>query len=475
MAMVAGYLEQHRNGFEQELSSLLAQQCVSEGARGASECAGLMARLLAGCGFDEAEVIQTEGLPGVWGYFDTGKPQTLAVYAMLDHAFVSRPWKRAPYSPVKEVLEPYGSVMFGKGVGTKGPMLVLAWALKAMRATGVDIPVNVACILETEEFIGSTNYHHMVHAKAGKLKGCVGAVSPSAGQSGTGSVSISLGSKGCAYFELVCEGARWGKGPVTPSVHSSAQGVVHSPVWRLVEALNTLMEPGSAGLACKIPGFYDNISLPKGHDLELLRKIVDSNKGKDWRRVVPGVGGRGRVEELAFGLEGEELFTRALYYPTFNINGLRAGYIHQDSPLFSLPGRAVARLDMRFAPDQRGAELMASLRAHLDKAGYPDIEIRDMGTHDWAKAEMDDAIVQAALNTYEAYGCPVTIWPMRGAGAPLGVFCSELGVPAMGGIGIGHCGSDGTDEYMVLDGNDKVAGVSRAGQFLADYLAQLAK
>ena len=475
MAGVGKYLEQHMPEFERHLSKLLAQQSVSEGARGVAECASLLAGLLRECGFDEAEVTPTSGLPGVWGYFDAGKPHTLGVYAMFDHAVVQKPWKRAPYSPVVESVEPYGRAMFGKGVSTKGPLLVLAWALKAMRDLGMDIPVNVAFILEGEEFVGSTNYHHLVHERRDKMPGCIGAISPSAGQSATGSVSIGLGSKGCAYFELVCEGALWGKGPVTESVHSSAQGVVHSPVWRLVEALNTLIEPGSAGLKSTLPGFYDGIRLPEGRDLELLRAIVESNKGKDWRRVVPGIAGRGRVEMLAGNLEGEDLFIRALYYPTFNIDGLRAGYINQDSPLFSLPGKAVARLDMRFAPEQRGTSLMAALRQHLDGAGYSDIQIVDMGTHDWAVAKLEDDIVQGAIRTYQDYACPMTIWPMRASGAPLGVFCSELGVPALGGVGIGHCGSDGVDEYMVLEGNDKVAGVAQAARFLAAYLGELGR
>ena len=473
MTKVANYLAEHRREFEEHLRSLLAQQSVSEGARGVAECAELLAQLVLECRFDEAEVMHTAGLPGVWGYFDAGKPLTLAVYAMFDHAPVLKPWKRAPYKPVIEEVETYGRSMFGKGVATKGPLLVLMWALRAMRDMGLDVPVNVALVLEGEEFIGSTNYHHMVHQKHDKLKSCAGAISASAGQSATGSVSIGLGSKGCAYFELICEGSRWGKGPVTDSVHSSAQGVVHSPVWHLIEALSTLIEPGSAGLKPAWPGFFQGIRRPEGRELELLRAIVEANKGKDWRRVVPGVAGRGRVEVLADDLEGEELFIRSLYYPTFNINGLRAGYTNPDSPLFSLPGRAVARLDMRFAPEQRGGNLMAALREYLDKGGFEDVVIRDLGTHDPATAGLDDAIVRAALSTYGDYGCGVIIWPMRAAGAPLGVFCSELGAPALGGVGIGHCGADGPDEYMVLDGNDKVAGVGRAAQFFADYLAAL--
>jgi len=471
---VRDFVSQSFCEFKNDLAAVLAQRSISEGARGVHECAALLADLLSKRGFDEAEVVPTAGLPGVWGYLDARKRHTLAVYAMFDHAPITSVWKREPFEPVAEAFPPYERVMFGKGVFTKGPLVTFLWALWAMKQLGHDIPVNIALILDGEEFVGSTNYHHLVHERSNRLEDCIGAISPAAVQSSHGSVSISLGSKGCAYFELISDGAHSGKGPVTKSVHSSAQGVVHSPVWRLVEALSTLTKPGSAGLEVVIPGFYDDITRPQGRQLELLRQIAESNRGKDWRQVVPGVAGRGRVEVLADDLEGEELFVRALYYPTLNINGIRAGYIHEDSPLFTLPGRAVARLDMRFSPNQRGANLMAGLREHLDKAGYSDIQIRDMGTHDWALASLEDAIVDAARATYERYGYSVTVWPMRGSGAPLGVFCSELGVPALGGVGIGATGSDGSDEFMVLHGNDKVAGVPLAAQFFADYLAEVA-
>ncbi len=102
VAGVAEYLWQHMPEFERDLSALLAQQSVSEGARGVAECASLLAGLLGKCSLDEAGVAETEGLPGVWGYFDAGKPHTLGVYAMFDHAVVQRPWKRAPYAPVVE-------------------------------------------------------------------------------------------------------------------------------------------------------------------------------------------------------------------------------------------------------------------------------------------------------------------------------------------------------------------------------------
>lgn len=472
---IKDYVSKHLSTFEDELSQLVGQMSISEGARGVTECAEILAGLVGRAGFQKVGSVPTGCLPGVWGFLDAGKPETLAVYAMFDGPPISDPWKRDPHQPVLEPFGPYPRVMFGKGIGTKGPLMTFLWALKALQETGGELPFNIACVLEGEEWIGSTHYGDLVRQHRDKMRGCIGAISPAAGQSGGGGVSIGLGSKGCAYFELISSGAHWGKGPVTAQVHSSAQNVVHSPVWRLVEALNLLTEPGSAGLEVIVPGFYDGIRLPEGRERKLLQAIVASHGDVDWREVVPGVRGRGRITEIYKGLEGEELLQRVLYYPTLNINGLRAGYTGPDSSLFSLPGEAIARLDLRFGRDQRGKTLMAAIRRHLDDAGYDDIQILDKGTHDWATASLDDAIVQGALAMYEERGLPVTIWPFQPAGAPLGEFCHQLDVPALGGVGIGTTGKDGPDEFMVIEGNAAIAGIPEAAQFFADYLAEVSR
>jgi hypothetical protein len=41
-------------------------------------------------GSKEAELEPTKGYPGVWGFYDVGTPQTLAVYMMYDFSPSSR-------------------------------------------------------------------------------------------------------------------------------------------------------------------------------------------------------------------------------------------------------------------------------------------------------------------------------------------------------------------------------------------------
>ena len=53
----------------------------------------------------------------------------------------------------------------------------------------------------------------------------------------------SLGAKGVIEVELTSNGEKWGRGPLK-DIHSSNKARVDSPVWHLVQALNTLVTRG---------------------------------------------------------------------------------------------------------------------------------------------------------------------------------------------------------------------------------------
>ena len=55
------------------------------------------------------------------------------------------------------------------------------------------------------------------------------------------------------------------------------------------------------------------------------------------------------------------------------------------------------------------------------------------------------------------------MWPYRGGGGPWSLYRNDLGVPLMNGAGLGGGGSlGGADEYLVIDGNEQVAGLLEA-------------
>jgi acetylornithine deacetylase/succinyl-diaminopimelate desuccinylase-like protein len=338
---------------------------------------------------------------------------------------------------------------------------------------GERLPVNVACVLDGEEFVGSTHYHELVERYADRIPGPIGGVNPTCHQAPDGSYSLSLANKGCAYLDLRVRGSHWRKGPLGAHVHSSAQAVVHSPPWRLVEALAALVDaPGGTHVA--IPGFYDAQPAPSSQARHVLEGLAAGVPRDAWNRRAPGVAGFGEVGALVDDLTGVELLERALYGTTFNIGGLRSGYTDIDSALFTLPGEATARVDIRYAPPEHGRRLVGLLRQHLDDQGFPEIEIVDLGTHDGSSVSHDDEIMRAAIAVARDHGHETTVWPMRAAGAPVGVISEVLGVPSLGGFGLGAAGTGaGADEFYVIEGDGKVAGFEGQARYYADYLVAL--
>lgn len=471
--------------YESQLRRLVSQPSISEGARGVKECAQILVDLHAEAGFQEAEVFDTGELANVWAYYDAGAKHTLAVYAMFDHAPVPDGWGRDPFGAEIGPAGKHPRVMFGHGIRTKGPYLAWLSAIQSMIQSGCKLPFNIACLLEGEEFVGSTHYRDMIRHYRDRLQGCIGAISPSAGQSPNGSVSIGLGSKGCAYFELVSSGKHSGKGPITSSVHSSAQPVVHSPAWRLVQALSTLTEQGSWGTEVLFDGFYEGVHTPDSAEEELLTAIAQRFSGENWINQLPGIAGRGEVSAIKKTAESPtEALRMLLYDPTFNIDGLRAGYVNPDSPLFTLPGEARVRIDMRYGPGQDGDTLLDRMYNHLKTRGFSDIQLVNMGVHNAAQANLEDPIVTSNVEVLEELDCPTTIWPMKPAGPPLGDFCTEMGVPALGGVGLGMVTSSGShsdesfavavDEFMILEsGIPEVSGFKGAIDFYVRYIERL--
>ena len=78
--------------------------------------------------------------------------------------------------------------------------------------------------------------------------------------------------------------------------------------------------------------------------------------------------------------------------------------------------------------------------------------------------------MQAVLSVYKRYGVEPQVWPRHGGSSPQYEYTRKLGLPAIEG-GMGHGGrAHSDDEYLVIEGNDKVPGLVKAEQSIADLL-----
>ncbi len=451
------------------LQTWVRQPSIASENRGMTEGCDLLIRMLIDAGFQHAVRVPTEGQPGVFATLDAGAPRTIGVYFMYDVKQVDRAeWTSPPFDAAIVEKPGLGKVLMGRGaVNQKGPESALLAAIHAYRGAGRKLPVNLVLVAEGEEEIGSPHFLQIVRqaevAKA--LSRCTGVFMPSAAQGPDGVVTIALGAKGVVECELTVTGEKWGRGP-SRDIHSSNKARVDSPPWHLVQALHTLVGPD--GNTPAIEGFADKArpvsAVERAMVAEAARRL-DEAAAKKQLGVSRWIGDASWPEAL------EMLASR----PTVNIEGLVGGYTGPGGKTV-LPHKAVAKLDLRLVPDMTAAEALASLKAHLAKKGFGDVDVNMTGGYDPNSTAADAAIIRAQSAVYRAAGLEPLMWPRSAGSWPGYVFTGEpLSLPA-GHFGLGHGGgAHAPDEFYVLESsNPRIQGYAGATRSFAAYLAELA-
>ena len=328
-------------------------------------------------------------------------------------------------------------------------------ALEAMINVEGGLPVNVMALLEGDEILGSPSFRGMFEKYFKQLSTADVSFSPGASQNAKGVSSMNLGSKGMIYAELIASGAAWGRGPQGGPLHGMTKSVVDSPVWRLVHALSSLTE--SDGNTVAVKGFYDDLMPPTDEERKAAAAYALRTGGQGWNHILNGLTG---VKAPAGDLNDEDTILNFFYGPSFNINGMRSGFIGPGTLPFSLPHEASARFDIRVPRGYKVDKTINLIRDHLSSNGYGDLEFRVMGAYDSSYTGTDTELVQSICRAFELMEVPLLIAPYSGGGGPWSLYTTELGIPMIRSVGVGGGGNaPGLGEFMVIDGTDKMGGL----------------
>src|SRR5438874_1421295 len=429
----------------------------------------LMMQMLREAGFSGVKKMPSVGQPGVFATLDTGAPKTLGLYFMYDVKQADpAEWSSPPFEAALLDKPGLGKIIMGRGaVNQKGPEATLLAAFHAIRGAGKKMPINLVFVAEGEEEIGSPHFPQIVRSPevAAALRKCSGVFMPFASQGLNGEVSIFLGAKGVIELELVSSGEKWGRGP-RKDVHSSNKARLDSPAWHLVEALTTLVTPD--GNEPAIDG-YTAKALPLS--AEDKRMIAVAAKRLDENTAKKGMGVRHWVHDVSW----EEALQLLVSKPTVNIEGLVGGYTGPGGKTV-LPGRAVAKLDLRLVPDMTAKESLELLKAHLAKKGFGDIEVNMTGGYDPTSTSPDAKLVLAEEAVYRRNGIDPVVMPRLAGSWPGYVFTGEPLKMAASHFGLGHGnGAHAPDEYYLIESkNPKIQGMDGAALSQVEYLYEVA-
>jgi acetylornithine deacetylase/succinyl-diaminopimelate desuccinylase-like protein len=266
-------------------------------------------------------------------------------------------------------------------------------------------------------------------------------------------------------FQLIASGERWGKGP-KGDIHSSQHAHVDSPVWHLVQALNTLVE--ADGHTPAIDGWFDNVRPLTPREKELIAMTA---KASNEAEAKAAMGVKMWINDEPW----QQTLERLASQPTVNIQGLVAGYTGPGGKTV-LPGRAEAKLEARLVPNQTFKEAEQKLRAHLTKRGFGDIEVVVSGGYDPTETPENSRVIRAQQAVYAKNGAEQTLYPRNAGSWPGSVFTQPpVSLPA-GQFGLGHgSGAHAPNEYFVIESsNPKVQGLAGSTMGFVDFLYEMA-
>jgi len=467
------YIDEHIHEHVAHIQKWVRQKSVSWDNLGVAECAEIVADSYRRLGCSEVEIIPGRFYPGVWAHYDAGAPATVHSYCMFDTRTVKKTeWKHDPWGAELAPAGPYRKVLYGRGaMGAKGPYVAWLNALEAIIAVEGRLPLNIMFLAEGEEILGSPTYAQFVERYSDRLKNVAASFVPAMSQGAGGTVTLGLGLKGMVVIELTAIGDVWGRGPAR-TIHSSMAGLVSSPPFRLAKALASLVDANGEG--CEVPELKKVWRHRKplgGWEKELLEAIAARSRGKDWRDVL-ALGGPTNVAHVQGGLDGMDPLINSLYGPTFNIAGLRSGFLGAETGTipFIVPAKATATLDIRMVVDLSAREIIDSIRRHLDRGGFSDIQIDVLAAFDASQTAVADPGVQSVLQTLRDWKADCEVWPIQGGGGPWTAVPNAFSVPCIRGGVIGGGAGAPVDEYMVIEGDGKVADLADAEKFMVDML-----
>lgn len=421
---------------------LLRQPSVSATGEGIPECAEMVRQMMADIGC-KTRMWSKGGHPLVIGELDVGAPVTLVEYEMYDVQPVGdlAAWKAPPFAAEIHDVPDVGKAIIARGsTNSKGALANHFFTWKTIRDVD-EMPVNLKILAEGEEEISSANFIEYIRTHRPELKANA-AIANDYSEDLRGVPTVYLGVKGCLYLTIWSRGNPNAGGPMESEIHSSNAVWIGSPVWRLLQALNTLVDVDQRPT---IDRLWDDVVPPTKRDIAMVEELAKQFDPSAWLKEE-------RTAKFKYDVPKDELLLTYLFEPTVNICGIYSGYIEHGGTKTVLPHEAYAKIDIRLVKNMTVEGTLRKLRAHLKKRGFDDLRIEVHGPYGPAKTDPDSWIAKAAIETVKAHGKEPEVWPSSGGTMPAFAFDEYLRLPWVS-TGLGHGSrAHAPNEYASIDG-----------------------
>lgn len=447
------YFAEHREEHLNELMEFLripSISSLSEHKGDIQNAAQWLSNAFEKLNLENISITQTAGHPVVYADWlhAEGKP-TILFYGHYDVQPVDplNLWESEPFDPTIR-----DNKLFARGASDdKGQVFMHLKMIEALFATTGTLPVNVKFIYEGEEEIGSPNLPTYVEEYKEKLTADLILISDT-GLYGPGKPAVCYGLRGLTGIQIDVRGA---KGDLHSGLYG---GGVQNAIHALAEILASFRDEHGT---IQVEGFYDKVLPLTEEEREAYRAL-----GFDEGSVKDEVG----VKEL-FGEAGYSYLERTWARPTLEVNGVFGGFSGEGIKTV-LPAEAGAKITCRLVPNQEPEEIVALLKAHVEKHKPIGVEV-SISEFDKGRpflTPFDHPFIQAAGRSYEkVYNVP-TAYTRGGGSIPIvAAFDEILELPVvLMGFGLSSENFHAPNEHFHLENFDKGLRV------LSDYLFEVA-
>jgi acetylornithine deacetylase/succinyl-diaminopimelate desuccinylase-like protein len=258
-------------------------------------------------------------------------------------------WISPPFQPAVR-----SDNLYGRGAcDDKGQLFMHVKAIESYLRVAGRLPVNVKCLFEGEEEIGSPNLTGFIERNRRVLAANFAVMSDTR-MLGPNCPSLTYSVRGQLGLEIEVRGPRH-------DLHSgNFGGAVHDPLQVLCEMIARLHH-GNGRVA--IPGFYDRVRRSTEKERDFMQRSGPSD-----RQILHDA-----ETETGWGKRGYSLYERVTVRPSLTINGISGGYEGVGGKAV-IPSRALAKLSFRLVPDQDPREIETLFRRYIARIIPPTVK-----------------------------------------------------------------------------------------------------
>jgi acetylornithine deacetylase/succinyl-diaminopimelate desuccinylase-like protein len=352
----AGYIEENRERFLEELKSFLRIPSVSADSKYKNDvhnCAQWLVNHLGKLGFD-SRLIETKGNPIVLAKTAGKSKRRLLIYGHYDvqPTGAAGDWRTEPFNPVIK-----DGFIYGRGTtDDKGQLFTHIKAVESLIKTAGQTGCEITFLIEGEEECGGDNLAEYVKKEKKNLSADAIIISDTSMYDDK-TPAMTYGLRGIVAMEVKVKTAAF-------DLHSGVYGgAAGNPAIALSYILSKCI--GLDGKV-QIPGFYDDVREPADWE----KKNVEKLKFDDARLV------KETSIKKVFGDRRYKTLERLWMRPTFDVNGIFGGYTGEGMKTI-IPAAATAKITIRLVPDQKPEKAAEHVKEYIKSVcpDFADVEV----------------------------------------------------------------------------------------------------